>query len=522
MTDDAPVLLALDGITKRFGRVVANEDVSFDLRAGEIHALVGENGAGKTTLMRILYGMYHADAGTIRFEGEPTVFRNPTDAIKHGIGMVHQHFMLVPSFTVAENLTLGAEPRRGGLFDHAAASAAVRETMDRLAVTIDPDAIVGDLSVATQQKIEIAKVLYRGARVIILDEPTAVLTPQETTELFALLRRLADDGSSIIFISHKLREVFALADRVTVLRGGKTIVSRDVAETTLEDTVAAMTGRSDVNLGRIIRNESDDATIALTVDGLSTATQSHDSALSDVTFAVRAGEIVGVAGVEGNGQSVLAETLIGVVPATSGSISLGGADVTALGVAARRDKGFSYVPEDRHREGLPMGGSVLEGMSAGRIRARRGLGALGNTFRPSLRRWAGEQVDDYAIKTPGLDAHCGQLSGGNQQKVVIARELDAEPEVLVLAQPTRGVDLGAIEFMYGKVAEATERGCAVVLISADLDEIFRLADRIVVMYGGRIVADEPAATATRERIGMFMAGIDADAAQKSTAKKGAA
>lgn len=512
--DAAPVLLSLDGITKRFGRVVANQDVSFDLHVGEIHALVGENGAGKTTLMRILYGMYHADGGVIRMNGEPTVFRNPTDAIKRGIGMVHQHFMLVPSFTVAENLTLGAEPRRAGLFDHAAAATAVRETMDRLAVTIDPDAIVGDLSVATQQKIEIAKVLYRGASVIILDEPTAVLTPQETTELFALLRRLANSGSSIVFISHKLREVFALADRVTVLRGGKTIVSGPVKNTTLEETVAAMTGRSDVNLGRIIRDTDGADGVALEVVGLSTATQGHDSALSEVSFTVRPGEIVGVAGVEGNGQSVLAETLIGVIAATSGSIRIAGDDVTELDVADRRDRGFSYVPEDRHREGLPMSGSVLEGISAGRIRERRGIGSLGSTFPPPLTAWAAQQVEDYAIKTSGLDAHCGQLSGGNQQKIVIARELDAEPAVLILSQPTRGVDLGAIEFMYQKVAEATERGCAVVLISADLDEVFRLADRIVVMYGGRIVADEDASTATREQIGMHMAGVDsrADAA----------
>lgn len=515
MTNDvAPVLLSLDGITMRFGRVVANQDVSFDLRVGEIHALVGENGAGKTTLMRILYGMYQADSGVIRMNGEPTVFRNPTDAIKRGIGMVHQHFMLVPSFTVAENLTLGAEPRRAGLFDQAAAAKAVRETMDRLAVRIDPEAIVGDLSVATQQKIEIAKVLYRGASVIILDEPTAVLTPQETTELFALLRRLANSGSSIVFISHKLREVFALADRVTVLRGGKTIVSGPVSSTSLEETVAAMTGRSDVNLGRIIRASGGVDGVALEVNGLNTATQGHDSALSDVTFTVRPGEIVGVAGVEGNGQSVLAETLIGVIAAASGSIRLAGEDVTTLDVAARRDRGFSYVPEDRHREGLPMSGSVLEGISAGRIRDRRGIGSLGNTFSSSLTSWATQQVEDYAIKTSGLDARCGQLSGGNQQKIVIARELDSEPAVLILSQPTRGVDLGAIEFMYQKVAQATERGCAVVLISADLDEIFRLSDRIVVMYGGRVVADENASTATREQIGMHMAGVDprADAA----------
>jgi simple sugar transport system ATP-binding protein len=499
-----PILELVD-ITKRFGPVVANANVSFDLRAGEIHALVGENGAGKTTLMRVLYGMYEPDGGQIRLDGVPIRFNKPLDSIQHGIGMVHQHFMLVPSFTVAENVTLGAEPRRGGLFDHRSADQAVRQPMARLGIDLDPHTITGSLNVATQQKLEIVKVLYRGARIIILDEPTAVLTPQETDELFRLLRRLADDGASIVFISHKLREVFAVADRITVLRNGRTVEAFRASETDPAQVVTAMTGRGDVNLGRVHRTVSP-GEVVLDVDALSTAKPEHDAALDGISFTVRAGEIVGIAGVEGNGQSVLAEALVGTTRPTGGTITLNDRAVQQLAVAERRSLGISYVPEDRHLEGIPINGSVLEGLAAGRLRQVRSVRALGTAFTASMKSWGAAVVRRYSVKTGGLDAHCGTLSGGNQQKIVIARELEDEPSCLVLAQPTRGVDLGAIEFIYDRITQATERGCAVVLISADLDEILRLSDRVLVMYRGRVVADERAETTRREDLGMHMMG----------------
>jgi len=498
-------LLELKDITKKFGVVVANDKVSFDLRPGEVHALVGENGAGKTTLMRVLFGMYQPDAGEILLEGQPVALRRPIDSIRHGIGMVHQHFMLVPSFTVAENVTLGAEPRHGRLFDRRSAVRAVREHMARLGFEVDPDRITGTLNVATQQKLEILKVLYRGARVIILDEPTAVLTPQETEELFRLLRRLADDGAAVVFISHKLREVFAVADRITVLRGGRTITTVDSAQTDAVTIVAAMTGRGDVNLGRVERGAVSGSTV-LAVEGLTTTKHGHDAALDGVSFEIRAGEIVGIAGVEGNGQSVLAEVLIGTIPATEGTITIDEQILSRQNVAQRRSLGLSLVPEDRHVEGLPINGTVLEALCAGRLRGKRAFQTLSEAFPRAIRRWAAETVRGYSIKTPGTKAQCGTLSGGNQQKIVIARELEDDPRCLILAQPTRGVDLGAIEFIYNRIAEVTARGCAVLLISADLDEIVRLSDRVLVMYRGRVVAEERAESTTREQLGMHMVG----------------
>ena len=478
-----PPVLELEGITKRFGNVTANEDVTFDLRAGEIHALVGENGAGKTTLMRILYGMYTRDGGTIRVNGETVDFRKPADSIGHGIGMVHQHFMLVPSFTIAENLTLGAEPGRGGLYRRKAAEEAVRSPMERLGVQFDPSLKAGSLSVARQQQVEIMKVLYRGARIIILDEPTAVLTPQETEELFLLLRRLADGGDSIIFISHKLREVFAIADRITVLRQGSTISTHQRSSTTPAEIVAHMTGREGVNLGRVER-KAEAGAVVLRAIGLYSEGRGHDAALSDVCFEVHAGEIVGIAGVEGNGQSTLAETLIGTAEASQGRVELRDLDITGHGVSSRRDLGLAYVPEDRHLEGVPINGTVIEGLAAGRIRKLGRGKALGLAFPKVLRTWASEIITKYDIRTRDADAQCGTLSGGNQQKIVVARELEEKPGCILLCQPTRGVDLGAIESIYSQIADATARGCGVLLISADLDEIFRLADRVLVLEDG--------------------------------------
>lgn len=505
-------MLQARGIAKRFGSVIANEDVDFELESGEVHAIVGENGAGKTTLMRILYGMYQPDSGEIRLRGRPIEFAKPLDSIEHGIGMVHQHFMLAPSLTVVENITLGAEPTRRGLFDHEAAVAAIREPMAQLGLDDISDVVTGTLNVATQQKLEIIKVLYRGAEIIILDEPSAVLTPQETDELFVLMRNMVADGASIIFITHKLREVFSVADRITVLRGGKGVYAARVADTDTATVVAAMTGRTDVNLGRVVGDAPDDTPVVLEVRSVSTEKPDYDAALKDVSFTVRAGEIVGIAGVDGNGQSVLPETLIGTVTPSSGSLWLSGRDVTGLAVSQRRNLGLSYVPEDRQLEGLPLHGTVLEGLAAGEIRRRRSWQVMGVALSREIRAWGRRMIEKYQIMASGTDAPCDTLSGGNQQKVVVARELEERCDCLILAQPTRGIDIGAIEFLYERIVEATERGCAVLLISADLDEILRLSNRVLVMLGGRVVAERMTTETSREELGAHMMGASPEEA----------
>ena len=503
-SEPAPAL-ELRRISRSFGDVRANDGVDLLVRPGEVHALVGENGAGKTTLMNIVYGVLQPDSGQILLDGVPVSFRGPQQAIEHGIGMVHQHFMLVPSLTVLDNVVLGTEPSRAGLLDARRARRDVATSMDRIGLPLDLDATTGTLGVATQQQLEIVKVLHRGARVIILDEPTAVLTPQETEELFALLRRLAAEGAAVVFISHKLREVFEIADRVTVLRAGRSIMSRPVADTDTAEVVAAMTGSTEVELGRVQRSApSPDAPTVLRADRLVCERPAHDAALDGVSLEVRAGEVVGVAAVEGNGQSSLVECLVGTWPITSGSLEVTGSDVTTVSVAGRRDAGLSYVPEDRQHEGLPLHGTVVEALAAGRIR-RDGRGSR-RAIGQSVRGWAEQVARRYNIVPAGIDRSCMTLSGGNQQKVVVARELEEKPRLLVLAQPTRGVDLGAIDFLYRRVAEATERGCAVLLVSADLDELLRLSDRILVMFEGRVVAEHDAITTSRDQLGHDMTG----------------
>ena len=498
-------VMQLTGITKHFGGLAANEHVDFTLFPGEIHALVGENGAGKSTLMNIVYGILRPDSGEIRIRDERVEFGSPADAIERGIGMVHQHFMLVPSFSIAENITLGAEPRKARLFDRASARAASLVPMEKLGLNAKPETIVGTLNVASQQKVEIAKILYRGASIIILDEPTAVLTPQETDELFDLLTNLAQDGASIVFISHKLREVFAIADRITVLRAGTSVLSSATHETSVDDVVAAMTGRSDVNLGRVERAATT-GTIALQMHDVRTERPEHDSAVNGVSLTVRGGEIIGIAGVEGNGQSSLAEVLIGTAASTAGTVSIGGRDLTNSSVTQRRDAGLGFVPEDRQLEGLPINGTIIEALIPGHVRPTRGFRSLGMAVTRALLTWSQDVLTKFAIKAPSPSTYLRHLSGGNQQKVVLARELEAQPSVLVLSQPTRGVDLGAIDFIYSQIKSATEAGCAVLLISADLDEILRLSDRILVMYEGQMVLDESIETATRERLGLYMTG----------------
>lgn len=504
-------VMQMTGITKRFGDLLANDQVSFDLRKGEIHALVGENGAGKSTLMNILYGLLQPDAGEIHVGGTHVTLSSPVDALNQGIGMVHQHFMLVPSFSILENITLGTEPRRARLFDQQVARIAIQDPMRRLHLAVAPETPVGTLNVASQQKVEIAKVLYRGARIIVMDEPTAVLTPQETDELFILLRALADDGASIVFISHKLREVFALADRVTVLRNGQTVMTDAVRDTDVPTVVAAMTGRTDVNLGRIDRSGGVGAT-KLELREVSTDRAPHDSGLRNISLSVQAGEILGIAGVEGNGQSVLADVIVGTMQMTRGQVLINGNDVSGASVSGRRDAGLGYVPEDRQLEGLPINGTVIEGLIPGRLRPYRGARTLRRALTSRLRSWSRGIITLFAVKAPDESVALRQLSGGNQQKVVLGRELDAQPTVLVLAQPTRGVDLGAIDFIYTQIAKATEQGCAVLLISADLDEILRLSDRVLVLFDGEVVLEDEANNVSREVLGLHMTGSHHSAA----------
>jgi ABC-type uncharacterized transport system ATPase subunit len=503
-----PAALRLAGVSKRFGSLKANDAIDLEVLPGEVHAVVGENGAGKSTLMRIVFGMISPDAGTLEIDGAPRSFTSPADAIAAGIGMVHQHFTLVPSFTVAENVTLGHEPGPPGLYDRRMAEEITRDLAARIGAVLDPRARTGSLSVAMQQKVEIAKVLLRGARIVILDEPTAVLTPLETTELFALIRRLAAEGTSVIFISHKLREVLEVADRITVIRSGRNVLVTEPADTSGARLAAAMTGREGVDLGRTRRAApAAAAPTVITLESLITRPRPDGSALDAASLTVRAGEIVGVAGVEGNGQVALVDAIVGRIRPLGGRVVLNGEDVTRLSVRERRGHGLAYVPEDRHRQGLSLRASVAETLVAGRRRATSALDVARPWSTARDRTWIAASIRDYAVASADPNALVGTLSGGNQQKLVLARELDAAPRCIVLAQPTRGVDLGAIETIYSAVAEQTARGAAVLLVSSDLDELFRLADRIVVIYRGRVTAELDPLTTTREIVGRHMMGL---------------
>ena len=499
--------LRLRGIRKSFGEVRANDGVDFEVARGEIHGLVGENGAGKSTLMRILFGLVRADAGTIELDGSPILIPSPSRAIGLGLGMVHQHFMLVPSFTVAENVTLGAEPGPPGIYGRVEAARTTRRLAARIGlVDLDPEALTGSLSIAMQQKVEIIKVLHRGARILILDEPTAVLTPQETAELFALLRRLADEGTSVVFISHKLPEVLAIADRVTVMRQGRTTTSVPADGTSAADLVSAMTGRNDVRIGRVKRRPAGAGQV-LRLDDVSSEKVPGDSALDRVSITVNAGEIVGVAGVEGNGQTTLADLLLGIAAVKSGRVLLGETEISRLTVRQRRDAGLAAVPEDRHTQGLPLEATVAEALLAGDVRDTSWRDPVRAALPAARRNAYAARVARDGLVASGIDALNRSLSGGNQQKVVLSRELAGQPRVILLSQPTRGVDIGAIEAIYDRIADETDRGAAVLLISADLDELFRLADRMVVLFRGRIAATVDATTVTKQDVGGLMMGL---------------
>ncbi len=489
------------GIVKRFPGVLANDRVDFDVRAGEVHALLGENGAGKSTLMRQLYGLYQPDSGQILIDGRPVVFHSPSDAIRAGIGMVHQHFMLVPTLTVAENVALGLPSSRGPLTDLERVSERIRQLALEYGLKVDPAAPVWQLAVGQQQRVEVLKALYRGARVLILDEPTAVLTPQEVDDLFATLRRMAQNGHALIFISHKLREVLNISDRVTVLRDGRVVGTRAAAEVTRGELAQMMVGREVKSIKPTTATPGD---VRLRLESLSAQGDSGTKALREVDLEVRAGEIVGIAGVSGNGQRELAEVLAGLRASTGGRVILNGRDVTAASVRDRIAAGQAYIPEERMRDGAIRDFSVQENLFLHDHSAPGFTRGIMMNLRAMAVR-ARELVTRFNVKTPGLETPLKNLSGGNIQKLILARELSRKPGVLIAAQPTRGVDIGATEYIHQRLVEQRDAGTAILLISEDLDEVLGLSERIAVMYEGQVVGVVPPDTPV-ETIGLMMTG----------------
>ena len=493
----------LDRITKRFPGVVANRDIHLRVLPGEVHAVVGENGAGKSTLMKILYGMLRPDEGLIRVEGREVHFRSPKDAIDRGIGMVHQHFMLADNLTVLENVILGAEPARGPTIDFERARDRIRDLSGTYSLPLDPNRLVETLAVGERQRLEIIKVLYRGARILILDEPTAVLVPQEVEELFGHLRELKRQGVTVIFISHKLDEVLEIADRITVIRQGRTIDTVDRGEVTARQLAEMMVG------SELPTPETRESTVTdvvlLSVEGLTVRNPDGRTVLDDVSLAIRHGEVLGIAGVEGNGQAELVEAIIGLRHAHAGRISLDGSDITSWGTRSRREAGICYIPEDRHDLGLLLPSPLWENAMLGhqtRPPFSRGLWI----DRAGARRRTGDVVREFRVMTPGVDVAAYALSGGNQQKLIVGREMTAGPKVLIAAQPTRGIDVGAQAAVWDQIRRARAEGLAVMLISADLEELIGLSDTLWVIYRGRLVARLDPTTVTPEELGGYMTG----------------
>lgn len=500
-----PPVLELRGITKAFPGVLANDHIDFTLEAGEIHALLGENGAGKTTLMNILYGLYKPDEGEIYVRGKHVEIREPNDAIALGIGMVHQHFMLVPPLTVTENVMLGVEEVRNGVFlDRKRAAQRVREISEKYGLEVDPEARIQDLPVGVQQRVEIIKVLYRHADILILDEPTAVLTPQEVDELFEIMGSLSAQGISIIFITHKLKEVLAIADRITVLRNGRVVGTTTPEKTDEEELAAMMVGR-EVSL-TVEKPPAHPTDPVLEVRDLYVEDDRGLLAVRGVSFDVRAGEVLGIAGVQGNGQTELVEAVTGLRPVLSGQVSILGQDVTNATPREITELGVGHIPEDRVHDGLvgdyPVALNVIlnsyyrEPFAHGIILDEE-----------EIARYAARLVEEFDIRTPSIWVPVANLSGGNQQKVIVAREFSRPIRLLVAAQPTRGLDVGSIEYIHERIIEKRDAGCAILLVSTELDEIMALSDRIAVMYRGEIIDIVPADAVTREELGLMMAGV---------------
>ena len=510
---ETPIVLQATGITKRFPGVLANDDVSFDLHMGEVHAVLGENGAGKTTLMNILYGLYKPDAGEVMVNGQPMVLNSTKDAISHGIGMVHQHFMLIPVFSVTENIMLGSETdhrTRGAgpippldRLERKTVAAMVKELSHKYRLDVDPEAIVGDLPVGVQQRVEIVKALYRKASILILDEPTAVLTPQEAEDLTRIMHELTSQGVSIIFITHKLKEVLSIADRITVMRGGKVVGTTTPAETSEHQLAAMMVGREvilTVEKGPAKPQEN-----ILKVDNLVVHDRRGLEAVRGVSFTVREGEILGIAVVQGNGQTELVEALTGLIPTQSGQVIMSGKDLTNQTPREFTRTGLAHIPEDRQRHGLVLSYPVVDNMVLCDY-YHAPYSKYGVIQPQVMEANAVKLINDYDVRTPSPYNPTGKLSGGNQQKVIVARELSRPVKLLVANQPTRGLDVGSIEYIHKEIIAMRDRGVAVLVISAELDEIMALSDRIAVMYRGQIVTTVPAGEVTREQLGLWMAG----------------
>jgi ABC-type uncharacterized transport system ATPase subunit len=501
---DIPAAVEMDGIRVQFGAVVANDDVAFAVRPGEIHALLGENGAGKTTLMRVLAGLLQPQAGRLLIDGRQTTLPTPREARRQGIGMVHQHFMLIPTMSVAENICVGLSrvrrwfPRIGDVAREIDALGA------RHGLDVDANAPAGSLSVAGQQRAEILKALYRGSRILILDEPTAVLTPQEAERLFKVLRSLAEAGTAIVFISHKLHEVMALTDRITVLRRGRVSARLVTGDTTEREVARAMVG-ADVDLPRLAGAAAQDGKPVLALERVGLRDERGISRLSDVSLEIGAGEIVGIAGVDGNGQQELAEAVVGLRRLESGSIRFGDHAVTDLPIAERLAEGLAHIPEDRHRTAIFSAMSIAENTASETI-GQPSLSRFGIIDRRAVERQAAEVVAGYDVRCAGVEQRIGELSGGNQQKIVLGRALSRRPRIIVAVQPTRGLDIGATAFLHRQLLEARGRGAAIMLISTEIDEILALSDRVAVMFKGRIMGILARAQLNIEQIGLMMAG----------------
>ena len=508
----AAPLLEMRGITKRFPGVVAGNRIDFDVRAGEVHTLFGENGAGKSTLMRVLYGLYKPDEGEIRLNGEPVTITSPADAITHGIGMIHQHFMLVNTLTVAENVALGLRSTRGPLTDLRAVTDRIRDLSERYGLEVDPQAVIWQLSVGERQRVEIIKALYRNASLLILDEPTAVLTPQEVDDLFVVLRQMVADGRGLVFISHKIREVLELSDRITVLRNGRKVGTVLPSSVTPHELAEMMVGH------KLPSIDSPAATavgeVRLAVRDLHVIGDRDTEAVRGLSLDVRSGEIVAIAGVSGNGQRELAEAIAGLRPPASGSVEVDGTEVAGRHSAAVRAAGLGFVPEERMRDGVVPGFTVAENLLL-IDNARRPYSRWGFMRDRVIRKHCDELVSAFDVKTPGLDTPVSNLSGGNIQKLILARELSAAPRVLLVAQPIRGVDVGAARYIHERLVAQRDSGTAILVISEDLDEVLTLSDRILVMYEGQIIAEADPRSSTREALGLMMAGVRSEPEPKA-------
>jgi general nucleoside transport system ATP-binding protein len=504
-THASSLAVSMQNITKKFPLVLANDNVSFEVAWGEVHALIGENGAGKSTLMKILYGMQLQDEGKILIDGKEVKFASAKDAIKLGIGMVHQHFMLVEPLTVTENLVLGSEPVAGIGLDYKSARKKTADLIKRFGFDLDPDTQIEDLAVGFQQQVEILKTLYRDARILIMDEPTAVLTPQETRGLFKFVRDFAAQGNAVVFISHKLDEVMEICDRMSVMRDGKMIGTVKQAETNQRQLANMMVGRE--VLLRVDKKAATPKEVRLEVKGLTIKHPSKPKAiLEDVSFAVRGGEILGIAGVEGNGQKELVECIAGLMKPNSGSVIIEGKDMSDWTARSRREEGLSHIPEDRYERGLVQDYTAAMNTILGDHRHEPYATRFGFLDEDKITKHAEKLIEDYDVRPDSPDVKALSYSGGNAQKLIVARELERNPDVLLASQPTRGVDIGAIEFIHKQIIKARDMGLAVLLVSADLNEVMSLSDRIIVMYEGKIMGELSQTEATAEKLGLLMAG----------------